>query len=65
MRAIIGQSAPLVRVRLFYPVLQRLARVTGLMTNRNPRPMGVVSTPVEARKSHGGSPCQGMPRPCS
>jgi len=27
--------------------------------------MGVVSTPVEARKSHGGSPCQGMPRPCS
>ena len=23
------------------------------------------STPVEARKSHGGSPCQGMPRPCS
>ena len=30
-----------------------------------PQPYPVVSTPVEARKSHGGSPCQGMPRPCS
>ena len=33
--------------------------------NLKPPALPVVRTPVEARKSHGGSPCQGMPGPCS
>jgi hypothetical protein len=44
MRAIIGQSAPLVRARPLYPVLQRAARMTGSEMDRVLRPQSSVLT---------------------
>ena len=51
MRAIIGQSAPLVRARLLYPVLQRPARVTGLKMDRVLKPQSSVLTCHNSGKS--------------